>query len=102
MRAPPLTLALAYRWAYLLEKEGGEAETVSLLLVDCLHELPDHQWDTLDSFDLLLRSHELALQTPTPKNKRKQPTKRQTPKQKTLPPMRWSGAYRCSSLIYSS
>ena len=34
-----------------------------LLLVNSLHELPYHQWYTLDALDLLLCPHQLALQT---------------------------------------
>jgi hypothetical protein len=37
---------------------------VCSLLIDRLHELPYHQRHTLDTLDLLLCSHELALQTP--------------------------------------
>lgn len=42
---------------------GGRGGIV--LLVDGLHELADDERYTLDALDLLLSSHQLALQTPT-------------------------------------
>ena len=37
---------------------------LSTLLIDCFHKLPNHQWNALYPFDLLLSSDQLPLKAP--------------------------------------
>lgn len=61
-----------------------------VLLIDSLHELPNHQRNALDAFDLFLRPHELPFQAPIVVIRILRNKLGEYPK------------YLCSSLIYSS
>lgn len=53
-----------YQYCTHQHQEDYFEKGLSILLIDSLHELPNHQWNTLYPLDLLLCSNKLTLQAP--------------------------------------